>query len=104
MSDILESPAGSTIKSGELQGSTTALQLPDIDARYVIFKAPIGNAGNVYLGSSTSMTVADGTTDTTTGFLMEPGDVSPVMTLENLSLLWRRCDNAGDDLTYLIII
>jgi hypothetical protein len=74
----------SKVVSGELQGSASAVQGPDIACLQVTFKALASNAGNVYLGGA-GVTVADGTTDTTTG------------------LVYRICDNAGDDLTYIAL-
>jgi hypothetical protein len=88
------------ISSGELQGSATALQLPDISCRMVCFKALADNVGNVYIGGA-GVTVANGTTDTTTGLQLGSGDVSPWFAVSNLNIFYRICDNAGDDLTYI---
>jgi hypothetical protein len=90
------------IKCGELQGSATALQLPDIDCRMVCFAALADNAGNVYLGGA-GVTVPNGTTDVTSGLQLKPGAMSPWLPLSNLNKLYRICDNAGDDLTYIAI-
>lgn len=90
------------IKCGELQGSATALQLPDISCSMVMFKAVSSNAGNVYLGVA-GVTKVDGTTDTTTGFELAAGEATPWMPIANLNVLYRICDNAGDDLTYLAV-
>ena len=87
-------------KTGELQGSATALQMPDIKCRMVMFKAHADNANNVYIGTSSSVTKADGVTDTTTGLQLDAGDSSPWFLIPNLNKLWRICDGAGDDLTY----
>lgn len=87
---------------GELQGSATALQLPNIPCRMVWFKALADNAGNVYLGGS-GVTVADGTTDTTSGIELDAGDMIGPIPIVNLNLLYRICNNAGDDLTYLAL-
>jgi hypothetical protein len=95
--DVLQS-----VQSGELQGSATALQLPDIKCQLVCFKAQADNAGDVYIGGA-GVTVPNGTTDITSGLLLAPGDVSPWIPITNLNLLYRICDNAGDDLTYLAL-
>lgn len=92
-----------TIKTGEIEGSASAAQLPDISANLAKLKAQAGNSGNVYLGTSSSVTIADGTTDTTTGFELAGGDETPWLPLENLNELYLICDNAGDDLTYVIL-
>lgn len=89
--------------SGELQGSASAAQLPDIVGGLVWFKALADNAGNVYLGFSSSVTVANGTTDTTSGIQLDAGDMIGPMTLSNLNKMYRICDNAGDDLTYIVL-
>lgn len=88
------------VKCGELQGSATALQGPDVACLLVRFKALISNAGNVYLGGA-GVTVQNGTTDVTTGLELCPGDDTGWISVDNLSRFYRICDNAGDDLTYL---
>jgi hypothetical protein len=90
------------VGSGELQGSTAALQLPDIDCKMVLLVALASNAGNVYIGGS-GVTVPDGTTDTTSGYELTPGAQMPWVTVHNLSVLYRICVNAGDDVTYLTL-
>jgi len=88
--------------TGELAGSATAVQMPDIPARMVNFKARIDNAGRVYIGK-VGVTVPDGTTDTTTGFELNPGDETGWIPCGNLNEFYRICDNAGDDLTYIYL-
>lgn len=90
------------VVSGELQGSATALQLPDIKCRMVMLKAMDDNTGDVYVGGS-GVTIPDGTTDATSGLQLSPGEFSPWIPVSNLNLLYRICDNAGDDLTYLAV-
>jgi hypothetical protein len=94
-------PRFTSIASGELQGSATLLQLPDIPCRIAILRARDDNSGNVYLGGA-GVTKPDGTTDATTGLGLDAGqDVT--LYVDNLNRLWRICDNAGDDLTYLVM-
>ena len=90
------------IATGELAGSTTAIQLPDIKCRMVWFKAQFDNSGNVYLGGS-GVTKAGGDTDITTGYQLAKGESVGPLQVSNLNLFWRISDNAGDDLTYLAI-
>lgn len=85
---------------GELQGSATALRLPDIPCELVYLAAQPDNVGNVYIGGST-VTVPNGTTDVTSGICLKPGAVLPFF-VKNLNQLYRICDNAGDDLTYFV--
>ncbi len=89
------------IASGELQGSATAVQMPDILIRSVTFKADADNVGNVHIGGA-GVTIPDGTTDTTSGVELQPGDWLQFNQVSNMNLFWRICDNAGDDLTYLV--
>jgi hypothetical protein len=88
--------------SGELQGSATVLQLPNVACKLVRFKASYDNVGRVYLGVS-GATVANGTTDTTTGLQLSAGDDTGWIPVDNLNRFYRICDNAGDDLTYLAL-
>ena len=92
----------STIAVGELQGSATALQLPSVACKLAKLKALISNVGNVYLGGS-GVTVPNGATDVTSGIELAPGDETGWLPISNLNLLYRICDNAGDDLTYLAL-
>jgi len=91
-----------SVASGELQGSATALQLPDIPCRAVFFTAIASNAGKVYLGGP-GVTAPDGTTDTTSGIELQAGDMTPFIPISNLNKLYRICENAGDDLTYFLV-
>lgn len=90
------------IKHGEIAGSVTAAQLPDIPVTTkVLLKAQASNVGKVYIGSSNAVTVAAGTTDTTTG--IELSAVEPMeFHVQNLNLLYLICNNAGDDLTFIV--
>lgn len=88
--------------TGEVQGATSATQLPGIASQAIRIKAVVSNAGNVYIGTST-VTKPDGTTDVTTGWELAPGDETPWIFLKNLSELYYICDNATDDLVYFIL-
>lgn len=90
------------VKVGELQGSATALQLPNVPCSMVMFTALGSNAGNVYIGIA-GVTVPNGTTDVTSGLELTPGTMSPWIPVDNLNRLYRICDNAGDDVTYLAV-
>ena len=94
---------GSTVVSGELAGSATAVQMPDIVCKLVNFKAVNGNAGMVYVGGP-GVTVVDGNTDTTTGFQLDADAETGWIPCINLKYFYRICDNAGDDLTYIAVI
>lgn len=93
----------STVKSGELAGSASAVQMPDVACKLVRFKAEAGNAGKVYIGAS-GVTRPDGTTDATTGLQLLAGDDTGWIPTDNLNRFYRISDNAGDDLTYLAMV
>ena len=88
------------VGSGEVQGAAAATRMPALVCRMVKFKAVSSNAGNVYVGLA-GVTKADGTTDTTTGLELGPGEESGWLPCSNLEDFYGICDNAGDDLTYV---
>ena len=88
------------IITGELAGSATAVQMPTRAAYLVKFKAAPDNAGKVYIGVA-GVTKADGTTDTTTGYVLSAGEESGLLPCNNLNEFYRISDNAGDDLVYI---
>ena len=90
------------VASGERAGSATAVQLPTVGGSMVWIKAVASNAGNVYVGVS-GVTVVNGTTDTTSGYELTPGDALGPLPIANLNELYIICNNAGDDITYLVL-
>ena len=92
-----------TVKTGELAGSATAVQMPDVTCYQVKFKALADNSGNVYIGGS-GVTVPNGATDTTSGWELDAGQESEWLYVDNLNVFYRICNNAGDDLAYLLMI
>jgi hypothetical protein len=92
----------SGVATGELAGSVTALQLPNVVCKMARLKARESNAGQVYVGIA-GVTKPDGTTDTTTGFELNPRDDTGWMPIDNLNRLYRICDNPGDDLLYIVL-
>lgn len=92
-----------TVVHGELAGSATALQMPDVPCRKIKFKAQVDNAGDVFIGTSSSVTLAAGTTDVTSGYQLDAGDDTDWLPGPNANVYFRICDNAGDDLTYIAI-
>lgn len=95
--------ANAGIVSGELAGSVTAVQMPDLETELINFKAVSSNVGNVYIGGA-GVTKVDGTTDTTTGFELGAGEETGYIPVTNANILYRICDNAGDDLTYIGVL
>jgi hypothetical protein len=97
-----ESLSYNRVQTGELAGSATALQLPDIACKLVCFKALSDNVGKVYLGAA-GVTVKNGVTDVTTGYELGASESTPWIPIDNLSRLFRICNNAGDTLTYIAL-
>ncbi len=92
------------IYHGELPGSTDAIKMPAKKFQNGYVKAMIGNSGNVYIGSSSDVTIANGSTDadTTTGYVLDAGEVLELKTPGNLDDYWYICDNAGDEVIYFL--
>lgn len=88
--------------TGEVAGSVTAKQLPDINCQMVQFVAAITNSGTVYLGSE-GVTIPNGVDDVTSGIPLAAGYATPLYPIQNLSLFWIICTNATDDLTYIAV-
>jgi hypothetical protein len=90
------------VLSGEVQGGTTAAQLPDIPCAAVNIKALADNSGNVYIGGE-NVTKPDGITDETSGFELDAGQETGWIEVANLNWLWMITDNNGDDITYMVL-
>lgn len=91
-----------SVKSGEVSGSATAKQLPSIPGSLIKITAETSNSGNVYLGGA-GVTIPDGTTDVTSGLVLDAGDSTGWMPVSNLNLFYIICDNATDDIQYQIL-
>jgi hypothetical protein len=103
MRNLVEYAKLTSCKSGEIAGAVSATRMPDIpiDGALVI-QAAKSNVGNVYIGGA-GVTKPDGSTDTTTGIELEPGEMIQFMPVDNLNVYYYICDNAGDDILYLIL-
>ncbi len=87
--------------TGELVGTATELQGPDIACKGVMFKATASNTGNVYIGLATGVTVPAGTTNTTAGWELSAREETGYLPCLNLNQFWRICTSAADDLVYV---
>ena|SRR3990167_1857123 len=92
-----------SVISGEIQGGTTAAQLPDIACSRVKFRALASNSGNVYIGGA-GVTIPDGVTDETSGLELDAGQDTGWIDIPNLNLLYVITDNNGDDLSYIALL
>lgn len=93
-----------SVKTGELEGSTIAKQLPDVATGKFKLKARSENDGSVYVGFSRNVTKPNTKGDSTTGYELDAGDETEWIQLDNLNKLWIICDNAGDEMTYLALV
>lgn len=93
---IVSSQAPNT---GEVNLTGTAAQLPDVACQYGLIKAASGNTGVVYIGGS-GVTVADGSTDTTSGYPLAAGE-EMIAPIKNLNLLYGIAATSGDDISYI---
>lgn len=90
-------------QSGERAGSASAVQLPNVAGSMIWIKAVGSNAGNVYIGFTSGVTVVNGTTDVTSGWELDAGESIGPLPLSNLNQLYMICDNAGDDIVYVVL-
>lgn len=85
---------------GEITSNGTATVFPSVAGGLVRIKAQSDNSDSVFIGTST-VTTMNGTTDTTTGYELAPGDaewffVTPLSSLYLISI------TSGDGVTYLV--
>lgn len=90
----LEAPTG--IATGQVTVSTpgTAVQFPAQACKGVSIAALPGNAGKVYLGTST--------VDSATGRILQAGEVI-YLVIDNLNRLWIDADNTGEGISFLAV-
>ena len=92
---------------GEVQGSTTAKQLPSYPARFVTLRAFPGNSNPVYIGGP-GVTVPAGTANAVgwvtsgAGYRLSAGEAITLPVVDNLDELYLRGTSADDDLHILV--
>jgi len=101
----VETKPYTTVLSGELAVGTAAGGTAAATAacKLVRFKARTNNAGTVYMGGGTTVTAADGTTDTTTGYPMIASDDTGWMPASNVSNFFFISNGAGNAVIYLAL-
>ena len=100
MRDQVEDLPYSSFVSGELAGSATAAQMPDVPCSKVWFKAKSGNPTFAYIGGASTVTVPDASTDITTGWELDAAEEIGPIPCDNLNRFWYICDSADDELIY----
>jgi hypothetical protein len=85
--------------SGEVNVSTSNQTLPSKDISKVWFKAPKGNSDPIYVGWANA-TVADGSTNETTGFELDASESIGPINASNLDLFTVIGKDAEDSLIY----
>jgi hypothetical protein len=90
-----------TVLTGELAGTATAVQMPDIPCAKVKFKAVKTNTGNVYIGGAGVTKVGGGSNNETAGYELDAGEETDWLPVDNLNKFYRICDSAGDELVYI---
>ena len=75
--------------------------MPDVPCAMVKIKALSGNSTNVYIGSSSDMTLAGTETSETMGYELDAGQETDWLPVSNLNKLWLRTDANADDICYI---
>lgn len=92
--------------TGEVAGSATAAQIPSNlrrECKRVLIRAASDNAGSVYIGFTSGVTKADGTSDITSGIEVTKTDPPLTLDIPRTDDIWYICTNATDDFTILIL-
>lgn len=88
--------------TGEVAGAASATQFPALACQAVKLKAEASNAGKVYIGGA-GVTIPDGSSDVTSGWELAAGAETGWLPISNMNLLYRICENAGDDVVYMAL-
>lgn len=87
--------------TGEIGVGASEVQGPNIKCRKVMFTAHPGNAGVVYVGSASGVTVSDAATDQTTGFPRAAGQDTGWLFAENLNEFFFIASQASQAVGYV---
>ncbi len=90
----------STVKSGEIIVGTAGTQFPTVTVRHAAFRAAKGNAGTVYIGGGSTVSVPNGTADATTGYQLAAGD-SLELDITNTNKCWGIASADGQSVVYI---
>lgn len=93
--------------TGEVAGSATAAQLPaalQMPCKRVQIRARSDNAATlVFIGFTSGVTVADGTSDATTGIELTATGFPLELDIQHTNQIWYICSAATADFTILIL-
>lgn len=89
-------------QTGEVAAAITATQLPSREGKWVMFQGHATNTGYIWVGLS-GVTVRDGSTDTTTGFFVAPGEWTPPIPIRNLDDLYAIGTSTSDSMSYIVM-
>jgi hypothetical protein len=90
--------------TGVIQNGVSSRQLPNVECKEVLFKACSENKGRVFLGDRRVDIPEDGgVTNCECGFPLVPGESTEWIPIQNLSMVWFVCENAGDRLFYMVV-
>lgn len=87
--------------TGEIAVGVAQVRGPDIPCRKVMFTAHPDNAGVVYVGATTGVTISDGSTDETTGFPRTAGQDTGWLFANNLNEFYFIASQAGQAVGYV---
>lgn len=105
IADLIQQAYGGyyTVTTGEFAPGVAAAVFPTVSARLVRLKARAGNTGKVCIGDDASVTLADGTTDTTSGLELSAGEDTGWLPIQNLNKLYGIGTGATDSVTYMVL-
>ena len=90
-------------ETGEVSGSITPKQLPEIKCEAVKIKAVGNNPTNVYVGQAGVHTVKAADREDV-GWELDAGEETPWYFIHNLNQLYIVSDATGDDIVYTLLI
>lgn len=95
-----------TVRTGELVSTVTAVgtrQGPNVPCDMVKIKSRNLNVGYIHIGWNAGVSMTDGIEDTSTGFILGPGDDTGWILVSNLNLLFYVGSVANERLTYIAL-
>lgn len=88
------------LSCGEVIAGTAAAQLPTVACSLARLKMRHTNAGTVYLGGGSAVSIPNGTADATTGVPWLAGEDTGWLPISNLNKLWSIASADAQSITY----